>query len=569
MQPRVQVPSTGPRGPERRVRFCRVSEERRTLGERPARVPWSGRAAYWPVPAVLLVGVAVTVAIALISHSIYVGNENRLLNLRAKEADALLAATIPPIQTPLASAAALADVTHGNVKKFRGFIAPYVGTRPGQPFVSVSLWRLADTRAGAKTIIGAAPELLPAQAGPFFASAARSPTIAVMGLLGAPHPRLGYAYDPPGRHRYLAYGESALPPNRQRRVQGNSAFSDLNFAIYLGRPGKLQGLLLTTVKRLPLPGRHVIHVVPFGNSALTLEVSARHSLAGTLPERLPLILALTGAILTLLAALLSWRLVLRRLRAEHLAVELERTAAENRRLYSEQRNIAQTLQHALLPDSLPQIGGLEAAARYVAGEAGMEIGGDWYDVIPVGERCVVVAVGDVSGRGLRAATTMASLRFAIQAYAMERNPPDEILTKLSRLLSVTDTGQLATVLCAAIDLDSHEMTIASAGHLPPLLLVDGRARYLNGSVGVPIGVEQDSAYPTTKVAVSRGAILLAFTDGLVERKHETIDQGLARLRAVACAKGESLPDLISHVLEELHNPPAQDDTAIVGLRWTS
>jgi serine phosphatase RsbU (regulator of sigma subunit) len=164
---------------------------------------------------------------------------------------------------------------------------------------------------------------------------------------------------------------------------------------------------------------------------------------------------------------------------------------------------------------------------------------------------------------------MASLRFAIQAYAVQEDSPSVILSKLSRLLSVMDTGQLATVLCAAIDLDSHQVTIASAGHLPPLLVTDGRGEFVGGKVGVPVGVEHDATYPSAQVSVSKGATLLAFTDGLVERKHESIDQGLARLRSAAAGNGTPLPELLDRVLGELHNPPAQDDTAIVGLRWTT
>jgi serine phosphatase RsbU (regulator of sigma subunit) len=205
----------------------------------------------------------------------------------------------------------------------------------------------------------------------------------------------------------------------------------------------------------------------------------------------------------------------------------------------------------------------------VAGEVGLDIGGDWYDVIPVTDRSVLIAVGDVSGRGVRAASTMAALRFAIHAFATEGDPPATILSKLSRMLSITETGQLATVLVAMANLDTREVAVASAGHLPPLLVANAHGEYINGNVGVPIGVEQDATYPTTTVSVSKGATLLAYTDGLVERKHESLDQGLARLRKVATSNNATLPDLLNRVLTELHHAPAQDDTAIVGLRWTS
>ena len=115
---------------------------------------------------------------------------------------------------------------------------------------------------------------------------------------------------------------------------------------------------------------------------------------------------------------------------------LERIAEENRRLYSEQRTIAQTLQHALLPEALPKIQGVETGARYEAGVEGVDIGGDWYDLIALDDHRLLLVVGDVSGRGVRAAATMASLRYAIHAYAAQNDPPATILTKLSKLVNV-------------------------------------------------------------------------------------------------------------------------------------
>ena len=153
-------------------------------------------------------------------------------------------------------------------------------------------------------------------------------------------------------------------------------------------------------------------------------------------------------------------------------------ADENRRLYSEQRSIAQTLQHALLPERLPKIRGVETSARYEAGVEGVDIGGDWYDLIALDDHRLLLVVGDVSGRGVRAAATMASLRYAIHAYAAQNDPPATILTKLSKLVNVGATGQLATILCALIDVEAHELTVTSAGHLPPLLISDGTGTFI-------------------------------------------------------------------------------------------
>ena len=125
---------------------------------------------------------------------------------------------------------------------------------------------------------------------------------------------------------------------------------------------------------------------------------------------------------------------------------------------------------------------------------GVDIGGDWYDVIDLEDGRLLLVVGDVSGRGLRAATTMAALRYAIHAYAAQHDAPTEILTKLSYLLDVADSGQLATILFALVDIDRREISVTSAGHLPPLLIQNGDGHYVHTEVGLPIGVEPGASY---------------------------------------------------------------------------
>ncbi len=139
-----------------------------------------------------------------------------------------------------------------------------------------------------------------------------------------------------------------------------------NYAIYLGRTERPSQLLLTSVKHLPLSGRTATTTVAFGDNAFMLVMAARRPLAGTLPQSLPWIIAIAGVLLAVLGAAITRRLVRRRRDAESLAGQLDRTAEENRRLYAEQRGIAQTLQHALLPDKMPRIPGAEAGALYEA-----------------------------------------------------------------------------------------------------------------------------------------------------------------------------------------------------------
>ncbi|MDQ6607359.1 MAG: serine/threonine-protein phosphatase [Actinomycetota bacterium] len=521
---------------------------------------------------VLIVVLAVAGALAGVSESVFTHNESRLLKLRVREAGSVLTAGLIDTQTPLASAAELADATNGDVQRFRRLIAADVGPGSGQAFVSVSLWRLAAPNRGPLAVVGVAPKLqtttyaIPG----LFARVAHASKLSVIGLLSAPSRRLGYAYRNPGpTGRFVVYAEKTIPSNRQSKIRRNAAFSELNYALYLGRSERSENLLLSSVNRLPLRGRQASLTVDFGDNALTLAMTPRQPLAGSLPQRLPWIIAVGGVILALSASLMTSRLIQRRRDAEDLAGRLEATASENRRLYAEQRSIARTLQHAMLPDALPQVHGVQTSARYEAGEEGMEIGGDWYDLIPLDDRRLLLVVGDVSGRGLRAATTMASLRYAIHAYAAQNDPPATILTKLSQLVDVSDSGQLATILCALVDIDARSVTVTSAGHLPPLLISGGDAQYVQSAVGLPIGVETQASYSSTTVTATGPATLLAFTDGLVERRGESLDAGLARLRDAARCHDSGLPELLRELVADLRHEPSEDDTAIVGLRWTS
>jgi serine phosphatase RsbU (regulator of sigma subunit) len=392
----------------------------------------------------------------------------------------------------------------------------------------------------------------------------------VVGLLDGQTPRIGYAFvEPSTNGPYAVYAESALAPNRYSRASRDSSFTDLNYALYLGKIPSASTLLVTSAPRVPLPGHRAVVTIPFGDTFLTVRATARTSLAGALPRDLPWLIGIVGVVLTVGAAALTMRLIQRRRRTEQLADRLEQVADENRRLYAEQHGIAQTLQHALLPAELPQLRGLQASARYEAGVEGVEIGGDWYDAIAIDNKRLLLVVGDVSGRGLSAATTMAALRYAIHAYAAQGDKPATILTKLNKLVSVKSSGQLATVLCVLVDSEARELTVTSAGHLPPLLISNGRGEFVKTDVGLPIGVDRHASYTSATAAVAPGATLLAFTDGLVERRGESIDVGLGRLREHATSNHATLDELLTRVVSNLRQDGSDDDTAIAGIRWLS
>ncbi len=520
----------------------------------------------------LLVGLAVTAALALTSLGLYDRSESRLLGLRARELGLVLAAAVPSIQTPLASAAELADATAGDPQRFRAFMSSYVG--PGRQFASASLWPLGTSTLAPSLVVGNAPALasLPQQAHALFTHALHTKLLNVTGILGTANAGLGYEYSTPGLKRgFAVYAETPLPKDRRSRLSSDSAFSDLNYALYLGHSRRQGDLLVTNMRSFPVTGRQASDVVPFGDSAFTLVVTPNGSLSGAFFQSLPWIIAIAGVLITLAAALMADRLTRRRRYAEQLVGVLDRVAEENREMYTEQRSIAQTLQHALLPDALPEFAGLQVGARYVPAASGIDVGGDWYDIVAAGDGQALVMIGDVSGHGLRAATTMASLRHAALAYAAQDPSPASVLSKLSDFVNSAAHNYFATMLCVLVDIGTHRLTVASAGHLAPLLIdgVDPEGRFVEFDVNVPIGVTRDSPYHEAIVSVEPTSTLIAFTDGLVERRGEMLDTGLSRLRDAATKERLPLEDLMAKLAHDLTSEDHRDDTAIVGIRWQS
>jgi serine phosphatase RsbU (regulator of sigma subunit) len=237
-------------------------------------------------------------------------------------------------------------------------------------------------------------------------------------------------------------------------------------------------------------------------------------------------------------------------------------AVELRSLYRAQRSVAETLQRSLLPQQLPALPGIEIAVRYLPGIAGIDVGGDWYDVIRLDDQRELFAVGDVSGRGLEAAALMSSIRNAVRAYAADGSPPEEVLVKVSRLLSTAHDERFATMLCWTVDLHTGELVVANAGHPEPLMMADGRTRFLPTDPGPPLGV--GDVYVANRYLLPPGSTLLAYTDGLIERRGESLDTGLARLRH-ALVPNASLEEVLDNVIGEMVPDGSHDDIAILGV----
>ena len=196
-----------------------------------------------------------------------------------------------------------------------------------------------------------------------------------------------------------------------------------------------------------------------------------------------------------------------------------------------ERQVAEQLQQALLPDALPDIAGFDFCARYEPAGEGSFVGGDWYDVFEVGDGRVAVAVGDVAGRGLQAATVMGQLRSALRAYAIDDPMPDAVLTRMDEL--VVRLGGSATLAYGLITRQDGQLLQGLAGHPPPLL-VDGagEALFLGDGLGTPLGAPAASRR-TGEVTLPDGALVLYYTDGLLQERELGIQAGMEHLRTVA------------------------------------
>ena len=222
------------------------------------------------------------------------------------------------------------------------------------------------------------------------------------------------------------------------------------------------------------------------------------------------------------------------------------------------------LQRSLVPSALPAVAGAEMAARYIPGSGA--VGGDWYDVftLPAGQLCVTV--GDVAGSGLAAAVIMGRMRSTLRAYALETADPSEVLGRLDRKMQHFEPDALATVVYAVIEPGLDQMHVALAGHFPPVMARPGQpAELADVQTGALIGVAPRARRPATTVPFPPGALLGFYTDGLVERPGEVIDEGLDRLcQAVTAQSPEAACAAVMGAL--VGSEPARDDIALLMIR---
>ncbi|MEV5427681.1 SpoIIE family protein phosphatase [Streptomyces sp. NPDC052701] len=240
-------------------------------------------------------------------------------------------------------------------------------------------------------------------------------------------------------------------------------------------------------------------------------------------------------------------------------------------LYEQESDLAQSLQQAMLPRTIPSVPGADVAVRYrsatMGGSPGRDIGGDWYDLIPLPGGRVGAVIGDVQGHDTHAAAVMGQLRIVLRAYAAEGHSPATVMARASVFLHELDTDRFATCLYAEADLSTGVVQVVRAGHIDPLLRrTDGSCRRIPAEGGLPLGLSAEFGrldYPVGTVELDPGTTLLLCTDGLVEQPGADLDDGMRALAALVATGPDDVRDLADRLIEVAEERGGDDDAALL------
>jgi serine phosphatase RsbU (regulator of sigma subunit)/anti-sigma regulatory factor (Ser/Thr protein kinase)/uncharacterized protein YigA (DUF484 family) len=236
--------------------------------------------------------------------------------------------------------------------------------------------------------------------------------------------------------------------------------------------------------------------------------------------------------------------------------------------YESERTIAETLQQSVLPEALPEVDGVTFGARYLPGAARVDVGGDWYDAFALSDGRIGLVVGDVVGKGVSAAATMGQLRNSLRAFASEHADPGEVVLRLSRMVDALAEAPFATLVYVVLDVTKRTCRYVVAGHPPPLVVgPSGGAAFLDGGKTLPLGVDGDSPVEVGDATLEPGSGLVLYTDGLVERRDASLDEGLELVREIAGSVDAGPDTLVDHVLRGVfEDAEREDDVAILVAR---
>ncbi|OKJ94551.1 protein phosphatase [Streptomyces sp. CB03234] len=239
-------------------------------------------------------------------------------------------------------------------------------------------------------------------------------------------------------------------------------------------------------------------------------------------------------------------------------------------LFEQEHDLAEGLQQAMLPRRIPEVPGAQIAVRYRSARLGRDIGGDWYDIIPLPGGRVGAVIGDVQGHDTHAAAVMGQLRIVLRAYAAEGHTPATVMARASSFLHELDTDRFATCTYLEADLATGVVQVVRAGHVDPLLRdTDGSCRRVPVQGGMPLGLSAEFGrldYPVSILELDPGQALLLYTDGLVEQPGADLDEGMQWLAALVRNGPDDLQRLADHLCEVVDEHGGEDDVAILLLR---
>lgn len=517
--------------------------------------------------AIIIVGLAVFGGLAAGCRILYDQTENRLLNQRTSEAAVALQLSIGGIKSPLDAAAKVAEATDGDATTFTSIVSPSVGS--DKTLTSVALYRVGDPTPIA--VVGPAlalPNEGSNSTTSVFDRAAKHPFVVVDLLHSGEGRRLGYAVaDSTRTPRFVAYGERQLSPDPNVRQRNDQPFAQLDYAIYLGEQPDSDKLLGSSLRDLPITGRHASRAAEFGDDHILLVMTPIGHLSSDLFANLWWMVAVAGIVVSGAFGILAARMLERRDTALGLA-------EENERLYDEQRHIAETLQLSLLPATLAVPGGAQAAARYwPAGSANL-IGGDFYDLFSVDEDRWGVAIGDVCGKGVEAAGLTGLARHTLRAAARQGGSSVDVLRAVHQALNDHQPPTFCTACFGYLtptDDGSYRLELCLGGHPEPLLRHDDGTVEPLGIRGTLLGMVEPTLSAVT-TDLRPGDTLVLYTDGLTDAPPEqavSVEELTELLERQGDEPIEELADSIRALKRRRRPLGSGDDTALLILRMES
>lgn len=510
----------------------------------------------------LVLALLVTAVLAWATRVVVHDQEHRLLKERASEVGLVLTSAIGSIPAELSAQGGILQATHGGRGAYEQSAAASVAAGPGK----LSFAWLRPQPAGSGFVVIAAAgadlhrgEVVTGTRARVFHLAMGSKQVVATPVMGSGR-ILGFALGAPAAPAgTVLYRESALGPVVSAPRQASTApFAELDVVLYGTPSADPAQVIVSTTHQLPLSGDVSRQALPVGASHWFLAIAARRPLVGSVAANAQWLVLIGGILASLLIA------------AVIEAAASRRDAALA--LYEGEHQIAETLQRSLLPQ-LPGLPGLELAARYLAAGAGQEVGGDWFDAFPIAGGRVGLAIGDVIGHDLTAASAMAQIRASLRAYAVDGASPAAVINRLDHLVDALGLTQLVTVIYAVLEPaaadGSRLLRYTNAGHLPPLLREPhGPVRPLSGGDSILIGAPIDVNHAEAEVLMQPGSMLLLFTDGLVEVPGVPLGETLDLLASHVSLHddGTDVEAMCEHVLATTTDRERRDDIALLVVR---